>query len=148
MQFPNICGYQSCCTAANPCLFTPSEAPWPGPEVEASCSFITTTVLEQRPRSHHMGTTGRVQTGDQLYPVLCHSSQGCQFEQDMAMTEGIIVKVVEGVSYKLLNGSIGGFEITIILSQEVTLAVACKIWITLVLPLWSGSWQDLVHMVT
>ena len=66
----------------------------------------------------------------------------------MAMTEGIIVKVVAGVSYKLLNGSIGGFEITIILSQEVTLAVACKIWITLVLPLWSGSWQDLVHMVT
>ena len=45
-------------------------------------------------------------------------------------------------------GSIGSFEITIILSQEVTLAVACQILITLVLPLWSGSWQGLVHMVT
>ena len=102
MQDPNICGYQSCCTAANPCLFTPSQAPWPGPEVEARCSFITTTVLEQRPRSHHKGATGRVRSGDQRYPVLFHSS--CQSGQDMAMTEGIIVKVVAGVNSKLLNG--------------------------------------------
>ena len=63
MQDPNICGYQSCCTAANPCLFTPSQAPWPGPEVEARCSFITTTVLEQRPRSHHKGATGLATNG-------------------------------------------------------------------------------------
>ena len=35
-------------------------------------SFITTTVLEQRPRSHHKGATGRVRTWNQRYPVLCH----------------------------------------------------------------------------
>ena len=33
-------------------------------QVEVCSSFITTTVLEQCPRSHHKDTTGRVQTGD------------------------------------------------------------------------------------
>ena len=71
-----------------------SEFPWgkgillppPGPDgvraqggcrilkAEVRRSFITTvtTVWEQRPRSHHKGATGRVQTGDQRYLVLCH----------------------------------------------------------------------------
>ena len=31
------------------------------------------------PRSHHKGATGRVRTGDQLLPVLCH----CQLGQDI-----------------------------------------------------------------
>ena len=35
-------------------------------------SFITTTVREQRPRSHHKGAIGRVRTGNQRLPVLCH----------------------------------------------------------------------------
>ena len=37
-------------------------------------------VREQRPRTHHKGATGRVLTGDQLYPVLCH----CQLGQDIS----------------------------------------------------------------
>ena len=45
---------------------------------EVHSSFITTNVLEQLPRSHHKGASGRVRTGDQLYPVLCH----CQLGQD------------------------------------------------------------------
>ena len=32
------------------------------------------------PRSHHKGTTIRVQTGDHLLPVLCH----CQLGQDIS----------------------------------------------------------------
>ena len=48
-------------------------------KAEARRSFITTTVREQRPRSHHKGTTGRVRTGDQRYPVLCR----CQLGQDI-----------------------------------------------------------------
>ena len=48
-------------------------------ETEIRRSFITTTVREQRPRSHHKGATGRVRTGDQRYPVLCH----CQLGQDI-----------------------------------------------------------------
>ena len=34
------------------------------------------------PSSHHKGATGRVQTGDQLLPGLCH----CQLGQDMPYT--------------------------------------------------------------
>ena len=33
----------------------------------------------KNPRSHHKGATGRVQTGDQLLPVLCH----CQLGKDL-----------------------------------------------------------------
>ena len=40
-------------------------------KAEVCSSFFTTTVWEQHPRSHHKGTTGRVRTGDQRYPVLC-----------------------------------------------------------------------------
>ena len=39
--------------------------------------------LVQCPRSHHKGATGRVRTGDQLYPVLCH----CHLGQDIPMLE-------------------------------------------------------------
>ena len=35
------------------------------------------------PRSHHKGATGRVQTGDQLLPVLCH----CQLGQDIPIVD-------------------------------------------------------------
>ena len=31
------------------------------------------------PRSHHKGATGRVRTGDQLLPILCH----CQLGKDI-----------------------------------------------------------------
>ena len=48
-------------------------------KAEVRRSFITTTVREQHPRSHHKGATGRVRTGDQRYPVLCH----CQLGQDI-----------------------------------------------------------------
>ena len=41
-------------------------------KAEVRCSFISTTVREQHPRSHHKGPTGRVRTGDKRYPVLCH----------------------------------------------------------------------------
>ena len=44
------------------------------PRAEVRSSFITTTVW-----SHHKGSTGRVRTGDQLLPVLCH----CQLGQDI-----------------------------------------------------------------
>ena len=37
------------------------------------------TVRDQSPRSHHKGSTGRVRTGNQLYPALCH----CQLGQDI-----------------------------------------------------------------
>ena len=49
--------------------------------------FITATVREKRRRSHHKGATGRVRTGDQRYPVLCH----CQLGQDIpiASCQGI-----------------------------------------------------------
>ena len=33
-------------------------------DVQVRRSFITTTVREQRPRSHHKGATNRVRTGD------------------------------------------------------------------------------------
>ena len=46
---------------------------------EGRRSFITTTVREQRPRSHLKGATGRVRTGDQRYPVyaIANSSREC-----------------------------------------------------------------------
>ena len=46
---------------------------------EVRLSFITTTVWEE---SHHKGATGRVGTGDQLLPVLCH----CHLGQDIPKT--------------------------------------------------------------
>ena len=48
-------------------------------QAEVCCSFITTTVGEQHPRSHCKGATGRGPTGDQQYPALCH----CQLGQDI-----------------------------------------------------------------
>ena len=36
-----------------------------------SPQLYNTAVREQHPRSHHKGATGRVQTGDRRYPVLC-----------------------------------------------------------------------------
>ena len=50
-------------------------------KAEVRRSFITTTVREQRSRSHLKGTTCGVRTGDQLYPVLCH----CQLGQDTTL---------------------------------------------------------------
>ena len=44
-------------------------------KAEVRRSFISTTIREQRPKSHHKGATGRVRTE---YPVLCH----CQLGQD------------------------------------------------------------------
>ena len=35
-------------------------------------------------RSHHKGATGRVQIGDQLLPVLCHSQLGQDIPNDVA----------------------------------------------------------------
>ena len=40
--------------------------------LEVRCSFITTTVREQNPTSHHKAATGRVRTGKQRLPLLCH----------------------------------------------------------------------------
>ena len=48
-------------------------------KAEVRRSFITTTVREQSPRSHHKGATSRVRNGDQWYPVLCH----CQLGHDI-----------------------------------------------------------------
>ena len=48
-----------------------------------SPQLIITTVREQNPRSNHKGATGRVQTCDQLYPVLCH----CQLGQDIPISK-------------------------------------------------------------
>ena len=48
-------------------------------KAEVRRSFITTTVWGLHPRSHHKGATGRVRTGNRLYPVLCH----CQLGQDI-----------------------------------------------------------------
>ena len=48
-------------------------------KAEICRSFITTTIREQRPRSHHKGATGRIRPGDQRYPILCH----CQLGQDI-----------------------------------------------------------------
>ena len=40
-------------------------------EAEVRSSFITTTVREHRPRSHHKGATGRVRTGESVAtPIL------------------------------------------------------------------------------
>ena len=43
-------------------------------KAEVLGSFIATTIREQRPgpMSLHKGATGRVRSGDQRYPVLCH----------------------------------------------------------------------------
>ena len=47
---------------------------------EVRSSFITTThwvrLFGKNPRSHHKGSTGRVWTGDELLPVLCHCQLG------------------------------------------------------------------------
>ena len=51
-------------------------------KAEVRSSFNTTTVQDEDPRSHHKGTTGRVQTGDRLYLVLCH----CQLGQGIPAT--------------------------------------------------------------
>ena len=48
-------------------------------EAEIRRNFMTTTVRDRNPTSHHKGATGRVRTGDQLFPVLCH----CQLGQDI-----------------------------------------------------------------
>ena len=46
-------------------------------KVEVRSSFVNT--WDQSPRLHHKGATGRVRTGDQQYPTLCH----CQLGQDI-----------------------------------------------------------------
>ena len=48
-------------------------------KVEVRRRFITMTVREQRPRSHHKSATGRVRTGDQRYSFLCR----CQLRHDI-----------------------------------------------------------------
>ena len=50
---------------AGPSTGTPSES-----LILKGGSFITTSVWDQNPRSHHKGATGRLRTGDQRYPVL------------------------------------------------------------------------------
>ena len=40
-------------------------------------------LFRKNPRSHHKGATGRIQTGDQLLPVLCH----CQLGQDIPVIQ-------------------------------------------------------------
>ena len=46
---------------------------WASLKAEVRRSFITTTIREQRPRSHHKGAIGRVRTGDQrpLIRLVC-----------------------------------------------------------------------------
>ena len=41
------------------------------------------------PRSHHKGATGRVRTGDQRLPILCH----CQLGQDIIHSYEFIYKL-------------------------------------------------------
>ena len=45
----------------------------------------------KNPRSHHKGATGRVRTGDQRLPVLCH----CQLGQDNIINILIIMAMSE-----------------------------------------------------
>ena len=56
-------------------------------QAEVRRNFITTTVREQSHRSHYKGATGRVLTGDQRYPVLCH----CQLDKTSHYYHPIII---------------------------------------------------------
>ena len=51
------------------------------------------------PRSHHKGATGRVQTGDQRLPVLCH----CQLGQDMVPVYDMSYNTNFSVSRGVIN---------------------------------------------
>ena len=51
------------------------------------------------PRSHHKGATGRVRTGNQLLPVLCH----CQFGQDIPDKVNRIQKDIEALLLQLVS---------------------------------------------
>ena len=44
----------------------------------------------KNPRSHHKGATGRVRTGDQRLPILCH----CQLGQDIPLSFGFTPRLV------------------------------------------------------
>ena len=55
-------------------------------EVEVRRSFITTTVRDQSP------ATGRVRTGDQRFPALCH----CQLGDDIPALPGTYVRAFSG----------------------------------------------------
>ena len=58
-----------------------------GKKAEIRRSFITTTGREQNPRSQ--GATGRVRTGDQRYPILCHCQLGTQVCSKIIVTPGL-----------------------------------------------------------
>ena len=53
-----------------------------GEGAQQLCYHESMTVWEQHPWSHHKGSTCRVRTGDQLYPVLCCHCH-CQLGQDI-----------------------------------------------------------------
>ena len=48
----------------------------------AAALLVLPRLFGTNPRSHHKGATGRVRTGNQLHPVLCH----CQLGQDIPIT--------------------------------------------------------------
>ena len=62
-----------------------------------AAALITTTVQELHPRSHYKGgALSRVQTGDQLFPILCH----CQLRQDIPISPRLFFPYI---SYILLH---------------------------------------------
>ena len=56
--------------------------------------LITTTVRERHLRSHYKGATGRVRTGDQRHPVLCH----CQLRQDIPIQVAAVLELNDHVN--------------------------------------------------
>ena len=71
MTYYNICYYYICYHIIT-CYYS---------EAEVRRSFL---LPRQSPRSQHKGATGRVWTGDQRHPVLCH----CQLGQDISSNNG------------------------------------------------------------
>ena len=53
----------------------------------------------RNPRSHHKGATGRVRTGDQRLPALCH----CQLRQDIPTTCCNAPALSEGYVYSFVR---------------------------------------------
>ena len=104
------------------------------------------------PRSHHKGATGRVWTGDQLLPVLCH----CQLGQDIpvyvlyVMYSYVLacICMLVTVCFKLLSFSIaicgGTALIAHICRYFVCIGLYClyssvlHIWYVLVCMLYAG----------
>ena len=85
-------------------------------KAEVRRGFNTTTVRDQSPRAHHKGATGRVRTGDQRYPALCH----CQLEHDVpthVLSEG--------------TASLSPRRRTAVAAAEVFLQLRCAVTLTL-----------------